>query len=194
MTNSAQASAVPGPRRAEADIRGWLRGRLPDWFTGEPAVTVDREEILIIGTLPPVTAAAGDGATPADDAAPATDRAGAAAEEAGRISRFREDTRGERMGIARELQHRADRTVSWGVTCGETTKLFTHLAAPIMTRLRQPERRVLDTLVESGVARSRADALAWSVRLVGAHTQEWLDELRSALGKVDEVRDKRPAT
>ena len=36
-----------------------------------------------------------------------------------------------------------------------------------MTRLRQPERLVLDTLVAAGVARSRSEALAWSVRLVG---------------------------
>ena len=35
-----------------------------------------------------------------------------------------------------------------------------------MTRLRMPERRVLDTLVDAGVARSRSHALAWCVRLV----------------------------
>ena len=47
-----------------------------------------------------------------------------------------------------------------------------------MTRLKQPERQVLDTLVDAGVARSRADALAWSVKLVGEHTEEWLAKLR----------------
>ena len=30
-----------------------------------------------------------------------------------------------------------------------------------MTRLRQSERLVLDTLVDAGVARSRSEALAW---------------------------------
>ena len=49
-----------------------------------------------------------------------------------------------------------------------------------MTRLRQPQRQVLDTLVDAGVARSRADALAWCVRLVGQHEDDWLGELREA--------------
>ena len=52
-----------------------------------------------------------------------------------------------------------------------------------MTRLRQPERIVLDTLVDSGVARSRSDALAWAVRLVGQHADEWLGELRDGDGQ-----------
>ncbi|MDQ3735677.1 MAG: hypothetical protein M3400_17050, partial [Actinomycetota bacterium] len=72
--------------------------------------------------------------------------------------------------------------------------LFTHLAIPVMTRLRQPERQVLDTLVESGVARSRSEALAWSVRLVGQHTEDWLAELRTAMASVDEVRARGPQT
>jgi Arc/MetJ-type ribon-helix-helix transcriptional regulator len=63
-----------------------------------------------------------------------------------------------------------------------------------MTRLRQPERQVLDTLVESGVARSRSEALAWSVRLVGQHTEDWLAELRTAMASVDEVRARGPQT
>jgi hypothetical protein len=63
---------------------------------------------------------------------------------------------------------------------------------PVMTRLRQAERRVLDTLVEGGVARSRSDALAWCVRLVGQHEDSWLDELRAALRRVEEVRSVGP--
>jgi hypothetical protein len=59
--------------------------------------------------------------------------------------------------------------------------------------LRQPQRLVLDTLVEAGVARSRADALAWCVRLVGQHSEEWLGELREALESVQAVRDRGPA-
>jgi hypothetical protein len=62
-----------------------------------------------------------------------------------------------------------------------------------MTRLRQPERQVLDTLVEAGVARSRADALAWCVKLVGEHTEEWLDQLRDAMTSVQRLRDEGPA-
>ena len=61
-----------------------------------------------------------------------------------------------------------------------------------MTRLRLPERRVLDTLIEAGVARSRAEALAWCVRLVGQHESDWLSELRSALEGVEAARSKGP--
>jgi Arc/MetJ-type ribon-helix-helix transcriptional regulator len=69
---------------------------------------------------------------------------------------------------------------------------FTHIAVPVMTRLKQPERQVLDTLVESGVARSRSDALAWSVRLVGQHAEEWLTKLRAAMTEVDDLRAQGP--
>ena len=61
-----------------------------------------------------------------------------------------------------------------------------------MTRLKQPERQVLDTLVDAGVARSRADALAWSVKLVGEHTEEWLAKLRDAMSAVDDLRAEGP--
>ena len=70
--------------------------------------------------------------------------------------------------------------------------LFTHIAVPVMTRLKQPERQVLDILVNAGVARSRADALAWSVKLVGEHADEWLTKLRDAMAEVDELRDQGP--
>ena len=61
-----------------------------------------------------------------------------------------------------------------------------------MTRLRQPERKVLDTLVDAGVARSRSEALAWCVRLVGEHAEEWLGELREAMSAVDRLRAQGP--
>ena len=86
----------------------------------------------------------------------------------GRIKAFREDTRDQRIAIAREAEHRFGRKVAWGVDCDGRRALFTHLSVPVMTRLRQPERQVLDTLVDAGVARSRSEALAWAVRLVGA--------------------------
>jgi hypothetical protein len=166
------------------DAAAWLTGRLPDgWFTGAPEVTVDREEIVVVGELPAV---AGDFA---DDDAGRAERAAAAA---GRISRFREDTRDERIDIARQAEHRYQRKVAWGARIGEVEELFTTASVPVMTRLRQPERMVLDTLVDSGVARSRSDALAWAVRLVGRNTDAWLTELREAMAKVDDLRTRGP--
>jgi hypothetical protein len=160
------------------DAAAWLTGRLPDgWFVGEPAVTVDREEIVVVGELPPPEGT-GEGA-------------GDAAAQ-GRISRFREDTREARMRIADEAEARYGRKVAWGAAIGGTRVLFTHQAVPVMTRLRQPERRVLDTLVDAGVARSRSDALAWCVRLVGEHTEEWLAGLREAMAEVDKLRAEGP--
>jgi hypothetical protein len=115
-----------------------------------------------------------------------------AAAEAGRISRFREETRDERIAIAREAEARYARKVAWGAEVGESRQLFTTAAVPVMTRLRQPERRVLDTLVDSGVARSRSEALVWCVRLVGEHADGWLADLREAMTTVDEVRTRGP--
>ncbi len=162
------------------DAAAWLRGRLPDdWFTGTPDVTIDREEIVIVGTLPAPEAGEGGDAEKA-------------AAEAGRISRFRESTREERIEIARQAEHRYQRKVAWGARVGDTEELFTNASVPVMTRLRQPERIVLDTLVDSGVARSRSDALAWAVKLVGQHADDWLGELRAAMAKVDELRAKGP--
>jgi hypothetical protein len=109
------------------------------------------------------------------------------------VQGWREETRERRMEIAREAEHRFGRKVAWGVRAGSRTELFTHLAVPVMTRLRQPERQVLDTLVEAGVARSRAHALAWCVRLVGEHSDDWLSRLREAMEQVHEVRRQGPA-
>jgi hypothetical protein len=153
----------------------WFNGRIPDeWFTGDLRVTVDRDEITVIGELP----------------AP---ESGEAAAAEGRITRWREDTRGQRMKIADEAQAKYGRSVAWGARIGETVQLFTHLAVPAMTRLRQSERRVLDTLVDAGVARSRSEALAWCVRLVGQHTDEWLGELREAMSEVERLRAEGPS-
>ena len=167
----------------QGQVAGWLQGRLPDeWFTGPVEVTVDREEILVVGTL-----AAPNGVEGEPDGPEATEAA------RGRISRFREDTRDERISIAREAEHRFGKKIAWGAECGPSSVVFTHLAVPVMTRLRQPERVVLDTLVEAGVARSRADALAWCVRLVGEHTEDWLSQLREAMTSVQRLRDEGPA-
>src|SRR5262249_35099131 len=105
---------------------------------------------------------------------------------------FRESTRDRRIGVAKQAESRYRRKVSWGARCGATTELFTTYGAPAMTRLRQPERLVLDTLVDAGVARSRSEALAWCVRLVGEHADQWLGQLRAAMGAVDELRKQGP--
>jgi hypothetical protein len=157
------------------DAAAWFAGRIPDeWFTGELRVTIDRDEITVIGELP------------------APENGEAAAAE-GRITRWREDTRAQRMKIADEAQAKYGRSVAWGARIGETGQLFTHLAVPAMTRLRQSERQVLDTLVDSGVARSRSEALAWCVRLVGQHSDEWLSGLREAMSEVERLRAEGPS-
>jgi hypothetical protein len=116
----------------------------------------------------------------------------AAAARAGRIARFREETREQRMAVADAAQARYGRSVAWGAACGDVREVFTNLSVPVMTRLRQPERLVLDTLVDAGVARSRSEALAWAVRLVAQHADEWLGELRAAMASVEEVRARGP--
>ena len=163
------------------DLAGWFAGRLPDdWFTGPAEVTTDREEILVVGAL-----AEPEYPKDADDAVRAIARAA-------RIKRFREETREQRMAIADEAEQRTGRKVAWGATCGDDRRVFTSLAVPVMTRLRMPERQVLDTLVGAGVARSRADALAWCVRLVRDHEGEWISQLRDALVAVNEARASGP--
>ncbi|MEU5991540.1 hypothetical protein ABZ806_21430 [Spirillospora sp. NPDC047418] len=166
---------------AAEELRGWFSGRLPEeWFDGAPEVVLDREEASVIGRLA-VPAAAG--------AVQGPERAGVIA---GHVQRFREDTRERRIGIAREAEQRFGYKVSWGIECDGEREMFTHLSVPVMTRLRQPERRVLDTLVDAGVARSRSDALAWCVRLVGKNTDAWLAELRTALQHVERARAAGP--
>jgi hypothetical protein len=165
------------------ELQGWFAGRLPaEWFVGAPDVRADREEILVVGTLSDPELPKGS-----------TPEAAAAARIA-RIDGFREDTRERRMRIAEEAQHRFGRRVSWGAECGDVRKLFTTVSVPAMTRLRMPERRVLDTLVDAGVARSRSHALAWCVRLVADRQDEWLKDLRDALTHVEKVRGAGPTS
>lgn len=165
------------------ELGGWFAGRVPsEWFVGAPSVTSDREEILVVGAL-------ADPDLPNDVTAEA-----AAAARSARIDGFREDTRERRMRIADEAQHRFGRRVSWGAECGDVRTLFTTVSVPAMTRLRMDERRVLDTLVEGGVARSRSHALAWCVRLVAQKQEEWLKDLREALSSVEEVRGQGPTS
>jgi hypothetical protein len=163
-------------------VHAWLAGALPDgWFTGPAGVTIDREEILIEGTLPDVDLP--------DDA---SDVARRTAREA-RIGRWREETRGERMRIADELERRWGRKAAWAGSIGDVRVAFTSLSVPVMTRLRQADRIVLDTLVDAGVARSRSEALAWCVRLVGRNEAAWIAQLRDAMEAVERVRAEGPA-
>ena len=165
------------------ELRGWFAGRLPaDWFVGPPQVGADREEILVVGTLSDPELPEGSGAE------------AAAAARVARIDGFREDTRERRIRIAEEAQYRFGRRVSWGAQSGDVRKLFTTVSVPAMTRLRMSERRVLDTLVDAGVARSRSHALAWCVRLVADRQEEWLKDLRDALTHVEKVRGEGPTS
>jgi len=165
------------------EIAAWFTGRLPEeWFSGPPEVTTDRDEILVIGTLPDPELPEGASAE------------SAAAARSARIGGFREDTREQRIRIAQEAEHRFGKRVSWGAQAGDVRMLFTTLSVPAMTRLRMPERHVLDTLVEAGVARSRSHALAWCVRLVAERQDEWLKDLREALASVERVRGAGPTT
>jgi hypothetical protein len=162
-------------------LSGWLVGRLPEeWFDEGPEVVVDRDEITVVGRLSPPEVPEG-----ADDVT-------ISAAEAGRISRFREETRAERIGVAREAEHLFGRSIAWGAESGGTRQVFTNLSVPVMTRLRQPERVVLDTLVDSGVARSRSDALLWCVKLVASNADAWLTDLRTAMESVETVRQQGP--
>jgi len=167
---------------ASDEIFGWFAGRISAGLYEEnPQVTSDREEVLIVGRI----------AEPELDEGASPDAAAAA--RSGRINQHREDTRRERMKIASEAEARFGKKVSWGVRCGDDEVLFTNLSMPVMTRLRMPERQVLDRLVDAGVAKSRSHALAWCVRLVGQNQQEWLDNLKEALSKVEQVRASGPA-
>src|ERR1700736_2157803 len=131
------------------DIRLWFANRVPaGWFPGRPEVRSGGEEILVVGNLPDVELAAG------------TAPEALAAARVARIDRFREETRVERVKIAREAERRFRRKVAWGARCGEETRIFTTLSLPVMTRLRMPERSVLDTLVAGGGAPSPSGGLA----------------------------------
>jgi hypothetical protein len=161
------------------ETAAWFAGRIPDgWFTGTLRVEVDRDEIIVVGTLTE------PGGVDGDDAL----RVAAGA----RIEAFREDTRAARMKIADAAQQRWRRVVSWGVTCGPVDEIFTNASVPVMTRLRFEDRRVLDTLIDAGVARSRSEALAWCVKQVGLNQSDWMQRLRDAMTEVERIRAEGP--
>lgn len=172
---------MAGRRDLEVDLERWFARRMPSgWTAGAPSVRLDREEILVIAALAPPE-------MPSDLTAQAR-RAALAAH----VETFRTETREHRVRVASDAEQLFGRSVSWGARCGEVTELFTMVSVPVMTRLRMPERAVLDTLVNAGVARSRSDALAWCVRLVGKHQGDWIEELRDALKHVERARAAGP--
>jgi len=61
-----------------------------------------------------------------------------------------------------------------------------------MTRLRIAERRVLDTLVNAGVANSRGEALSWCVSFVSKNEKAWLSDLRDAFKTIEKKRRDGP--
>src|ERR1700730_13210289 len=92
-------------------IKGWFAGRLPGgWFTGVE-VTLEDCQVVVLG---PLRELKNVGSTPEE-------KEGAAA---GRIARFREETRGERLGIAQEAEERLHKSVPWGATLAGVTKRF----------------------------------------------------------------------
>ncbi len=150
-------------------IQDWFAARIPDdWGAREVEVMADQDEILVVVDL-------GDRES---------DLAG--------IRLFRESTRDERMALAKAGEDAFGLKVSWAARAGDVLVVFTTSSIPVMTRLRLPERRVLDTLIAAGVARSRSEALAWCVRLVGENEKDWISQLRDALEAVEEVRESGP--
>lgn len=150
------------------NFQDWFDANLPArWGVKGLEVLTDPDEILVVVDL---------GA-----------RAGEAA-----VKQFRDASREERMALALAAEAVFERKVSWGVRRGEHLVMFTTNSVPVMTRLRLPERTVLDTLIAAGLARTRSEALAWCVRLVGENEREWLGELRAAFAAVEEVRQRGP--
>lgn len=163
------------------EVIGWFRGRIPsEWFAAPVEVDADREEILVTGTV--TEPAVGDAESPEAKSAACL----------ARVRGFREDTRDHRIRIASEAEARFGKKVSWAARCGEVEAVFTNASVPVMTRLRMPERAVLDTLIDAGVARSRSEALGWCVRLVARHQSDWISQLRDAMQRVEEVRTEGP--
>ena len=160
---------------SEQEIYDWFVEKIPaEWFIEAPEVVAAKDEVLVVGRL-------------------SDEDTGDRVTRANRIETWRDETREARMAIARDAEVGFGRKVSWGARCGDEGRLFAHLNVPVMTRLRAKERAMLDTLVDAGVARSRADALAWCARLVASKQKEWLEDLRGAFAEVEKVRAEGPA-
>lgn len=171
---------VEPPATTTDELKAWFAGNVPDdWFTKAVDIRFDRDEILVTGKLKK----------------PKLDKGGDEKLAAhARAEAFREETRDQRISIAERAEATFIRKVSWVVLVGDVEVEYTTAAAPVMTRLRMDERAVLDTLIDAGVARSRSEALAWSVRLVAENESEWIDKLRDAMTDLEALRDEGPAS
>jgi len=173
----------PGAAASTSQIVGWVSGALPpDLFSSAPEIDVDRDEILVVGDV-------GGPEVPEG-----LDAEGIAAGERSRIARFREETRDQRIAVARRAEARYGRPISWGATAGATTERFTTVRAPVATRLDLESRMVLDHLVAAGIARNRAQALAWCVDLVQQNEDEWLTRLMESLKNLKQTASEAPGT
>jgi hypothetical protein len=163
-------------------IQEWFAARIPEhWNAQGVEVVADQDEILVVVDL-------GPSAHPTGQPEPA----GQDPHDLTGLGLFREASRDERVALAHAAEAAFGRKVSWGARTGEVALIFTTASVPVMSRLRLPERRVLDTLIDAGVARSRSEALAWCVRLVADNEEEWIGELRAAFEAVEMARERGP--
>lgn len=168
--SSAHHYRHPGADASSSEITGWVSGALPpELYRTVPSIDVDRDEILVVG----------DVGTP--EVPEGLDAEGVSAAEEARIARFREETRDQRIAVARQAESRYARPISWGATSGSTSRRFTTVHAPVAARFDLEHRRLLDTLVKAGIARNRSHALAWCVDVVQQNEEAWLSRLDEAL-------------
>ena len=180
-TSSRRPPDRPGATASTSEITGWVSGALPaDLYRSVPTIEVDGDEILVVGDVG------------APEVPEGLDAEGTTAAERSRIARFREETRGRRIAVARQAEVRFGRPVSWGATSGATTERFTTVRAAVGTRLGLEHRQVLDRLVASGIAHHRGEALAWCVALVEKNEEPWLTRLQEALDNLHEAADQAP--
>ena len=92
---------------ASSKTVGWFAGRIPDgWFTGPPVVTYDRDEVLVLGTIP------------APDLGADVDEDARAAAVQSRIEAFREVIRGRGLGAIVRYSGGGD----VGAACGQLAR------------------------------------------------------------------------
>ncbi len=160
------------------ELQAWLAARLPAaLMAAQPDIQVYPDEVVLMLHLSDATLPASSGEQQRNA-------------ELDFISQQRENSRPMRMKLARQLQKRLGKTVSWGMQVGESSVLFTTRTTPVMTRLGRAEREVLDTLVAAGVAETRSSALAYTVRTFAFEHADWLAEVREAIEQVEQVRSR----
>ena len=166
----------------DPELQAWLHARLPSSLMVEPPhIKAYRDEIVIMLHLGSPPSSEGD-----------SEQQQSAEQEM--IAQQREMSRPMRMKLAKQLQKRLGKTVSWGMRAGASEMLFTTRTVPVMTRLGRAEREVLDTLVAAGVAETRSSALAYTVRTFALEHVEWLNEVREAIEQVEQVRSRLKLT